>query len=242
MKVNVSISKKVGALLDAKQKSVKGLVNVVVNEMKVNSINSEYFQSAFAALYADCDVTNTSAAKESKSERFMRKLESGKSMFEALTKKQKTDSDLFKTLSNKEELFVLLRNSLQCYYDNGQIFAKKRIIAYNCENLTSEQKQAFSAKKTYTKVTIIKDDETKLECYLHLDFSQYVNDDLTVNKAERKQRKQLNGELSESSVVWFDEKNNLCTLVPFDVCTWRMLLPAFTFAYKANKLKASESK
>lgn len=242
MKVNTSISKKVGSLLDAKQKTVKGMVNVVANEMKVNGINSEYFQSAFAALYADCEVTNTSAAKETKSERFERKLQSGKSMFEALTKKQKTDSELFKTLSDKESLFVLLRNSLPCYYDNGQIFAKKRIIAYNIEALTQEQKQSFAAKKNYNKVTIIKDNETKLECYLHNDFAQFVNNDLTVNKAERKQRKQLNGELSESSTIWFDSKNNLCTLVPFDVCTWRLLLPSFTFAYKANKLKESESK
>ena len=242
MKVNVSVSKKVGSLLDAKQKTVKGMVNVVVNEMKVNSINSEYFQSAFAALYADSEVINTSAAKESKSERFARKLQSGKSMFESLTKKQKIESELFKTLSNKEELFVLLRNSLPCYYENGQIFAKKRIIAYNCDNLTSEQKQSFAAKKTYNKVTIIKDNETKIECYLHLDFAQFVNDDLTVNKAERKQRKQLNGELYESQIVWFDAKNNLCTLVPFDVCTWRLLLPSFAFAYKANRLKESESK
>lgn len=242
-KVNLTISKSLGKVLDQNQKSVKGFVKVVNNEMKCNGTKSDYFITALGSLFSETEIeSRISGKKETTKEKRDRIINGGLTLANKLTEKQKKESVLFKTLSDKETLFALLKNNLPCFYDNEnrQFFAKQIKIGFNVSNLSEETKIKFENSNKYIFVEFIQD-EKPLQFFIKIDFIGCLNEDQNgLNDLTRKQRIYLGSETKESDVFYFDDKMNICTLANFDKCTWEMLLPAFCYGYKKQKLEDNE--
>lgn len=242
--MTLSIAKKVGRILDQNSKTVKGFVNIVNNEISINGTKSEFFLSAFGALYSETEcIVKTSGLKETKQEKTNRLIKNGLDLVKQLSEKQKKESGIFKVLSDKENLFVLLRNNLPCIYvDNKQLFAKVAKVAYNKATLNEEQITKFENSDNYKEISCLQKTGAKVELFVKSDYLDIFDQKGTLTNETIKSRTKTGNEIGDNRKYWFDKNQNVCCLVPFDCCNWSILLPVLIYGYKVKKMQESEKK
>ena len=227
-KVNFSVSQ--GRKDDKKFHSVSEFCRIVANDC-TNDIYG-YFTSFYAAFLADTS-NEKKHESESNTDFKNRVLRVSFQRVKSISTKDLKESTLYKTFSSKNQLFKLIRSIMPAFYDdeNNHKFAKVQKIAFNTSNLTKEQIQNFldagyklvvldipagKCNQPKGKVIEIITKHFKTENGV---FDEYLTKGWYYNKLDdetRKQRKEKFADMKESTIYFFDEKENICTLVEND--------------------------
>lgn len=108
---------------------------------------SRWYGDIFKSYAFDCD-NSKQLANESKTAFLLRKQETAKKQLESLSLSMKVTSELNKLLTSTNKLYTLVLDFMLCYYDVDGVkhFAKVETIAYDKDNLTSEQVGEYESK------------------------------------------------------------------------------------------------
>lgn len=242
MKTNLTFSNLQGRKDDAKLHTVSEFCRIVANETATDLYG--YFSNFYAAFLAD-------SYKEQKQEnetvsdfrnRLMRKA------FQQVKSTKTSDlknTDLYKIFVSKNQLFKLVRTISPCFYDDEMKhkFAKRKVIAFNTKNLTSEQVKDYT-NVGYKVFTLKLEQGVKVFEFITKEFKTVdgafsANETadfytLMLNK-QRKQRKDKFEEIKETGVYFFDAKENISTMVEHDKMNFRTMYTYISeYAQKQN--------
>ena len=139
--------------------SVKNFCKLVSLEIQAEGIESEYFADVFIGYLADSSglkkadgesmATFDARADKLAADKFaaMKESEEGRANLQ--------DSAVFVTMSNKEAMYKVFRESLPCYTDGGKFtFAKPKCVAYRVADLTAEELKELEAKNSFQRVAV----------------------------------------------------------------------------------------
>lgn len=223
-------SAKRGAKAQKMFESVKGFTNAVSLEMKANGIESEYFAEIYIGYLADKMKLQKAEGEDIKSldkraddlaaAEFEKKLQSEEGRAEL------EQSEVFKTLSDANKMYLVFRASLPCFTsESGKFnFAKKKIIAYSAEELTKEEKAVFEAKETWHKVAVMNQEGREVLYFTSLAYSpEYLAEGL---KTTIRQRRDFLKEEKETAKFWTNANGDICALVPIDKANFKDLARA----------------
>ena len=229
MKTKVNFSKLQGRNDDKKFHSVAEFCRIVSNDC-TNDIYG-YFTSFYAAFLADT-TSEKKHESETNNDFKNRVLRNAFQRVKSTPTKELKESALYKTFSSKNQLFKLVRSIMPAFYDNdyNHKFAKVQKVAFNTSKLSRERLNDLVSVgyKVFTldipagkcnqpkgKVVEIVTKHFKTENGIFdIDWTKCYYYDLL--DESRKQRKEKFAEMKESSVFFFDENDNICTLVEND--------------------------
>lgn len=228
MKTNVRFTKMQGRNDDKKFHSVAEFCRIVAND--VNTDIYGYFASFYAAFIADT-LQEKKRTEESQNDFIKRVMNKAYQTAKSTPTKVLKETELYKTFSSKNQLFKLVRTISPCFYDeNGKhLFAKVQKVAFNASKLSTEKINDF-IKVGYVSVILDipvgkyfpngKQITILTRCYKTE--SGIFDNDATLQhyykklSTERKQRKGKFTDLKDSAIYFFDDNENICTLVEND--------------------------
>lgn len=229
MKTSVFFSKLQGKRDDAKFHSVAEFCRIVSNDCAADIYG--YFSRFYAAYIADVEKEKKSEG-ETRDEFTKRVLRKAETKVKSMKTAELKETALYKTFSSKNQLFKLVRTISPCFYDEDgkHLFARIQRIAINTSKLTREQITDY-LEQGYIVITLDIPNGKKVEIVTRLQktengvFSESLTKGYFYNKLEetRKQRKEKFADLEDSTVFFFDEDNNICTLKEYDKMNFTLL-------------------
>ena len=230
MKTNVRFSKMQGRNDDKKFHSVAEFCRIVAND--VNTDIYGYFANFYAAFIADT-LQEKKRTEESQNDFIKRVMNKAYQTAKSTPTKELKETELYKTFSSKNQLFKLVRTISPCFYDeNGKhLFAKVQKVAFNTGKLSKETLSEY-VKTGYQVFTLDIPADTnknfpkgkKVEICTKVFKTENGVFDICLSRGlyyqnlenTRKQRKEKFANLYESSIFFFDDNDNICTLVEND--------------------------
>lgn len=217
---------------------------------------SRWFNDVYLSYAFDCD-NSKQLANESKTAFVLRKQETAKTQLASLSLSMKVASDLNKVLTSTNKLYSLVLDFMLCYYDasDNKHFAKVETIAYDKDNLTSEQVSEYESKcedsetslAKFAKVeTIAKSGQAKI-FFVKVEYLASVNAFFAgqVNKVLCR-RKDFET-LSEQDVIFYESERaskqgqDVKTLTACDKLTAKRLCNFVAYSlYPSNKEKIKQ--
>lgn len=228
MKTNVRFSKIQGRNDDKKFHSTSEFCRIVANDVITDVYG--YFTSFYAAFIADT-LGEKKRTEENNDDYVKRVMNKVYQKVKSTPTKELKETALYKTFSSKNQLFKLVRTISPCYYDeeNRHRFAKVQKVAFNAAKLSTEKINDL-IKVGYASVVLDipvsnyfpngKQMTILTKCY-KTDNGIFDNDKTLQHyykklSEERKQRKDKFLDLKDSAIYFFDENDNICTLVEND--------------------------
>lgn len=229
MKAKVNFSKLQGRNDDKKFHSVAEFCRIVANDCTTDIYG--YFTSFYAAFLAD--TTSEKKHESENNDDFKnRVLRNAFQRVKSTPTKELKESALYKTFSSKNQLFKLVRSIMPAFYDEdcNHKFAKVQKVAFNTSKLSRERVEELvstgykvftldipaekcnhpNGKKVEIVTKVFKTENGSFDAELTKGYYYNLLDE------SRKQRKEKFAEFKESSVFFFDENDNICTLVEND--------------------------